>query len=180
MMRDQEAAIEKINDLLLPYQPVLRQDFKRYGNHVCRVWKHCSLLDGKYENREKYMLAAVFHDIGIWTDHTFDYIAPSVREARDFLLKTDRREWIEEIVAMINWHHKISAFHGPFAETVEIFRQADWMDVSLGLLSYGISQDQLQLVRKQFPLLGFHRFLLKASARNFLRHPLNPLPMFRR
>jgi hypothetical protein len=34
---------------------------------------------------EKIAIAGVFHDLGIWTNKTFDYIAPSVVLAREYL-----------------------------------------------------------------------------------------------
>ena len=49
---------------------------------------------------EKIAVAAVFHDLGIWTNNTFDYIAPSVAIARKHLADRGMAEWIPEIEAM--------------------------------------------------------------------------------
>ena len=46
---------------------------------------------------EKIAVAAVFHDLGIWTNHTFDYIAPSVALAREHLSACAQADWISEI-----------------------------------------------------------------------------------
>jgi len=43
---------------------------------------------------EKIAAAAVFHDLGIWTDRTFDYIAPSIAIAREYLVARAREDWI--------------------------------------------------------------------------------------
>jgi hypothetical protein len=41
------------------------------------IYYGLSSLDMKNGNEEKYAIAAVFHDIGIWTTHTIDYLDPS-------------------------------------------------------------------------------------------------------
>jgi HD superfamily phosphodiesterase len=42
----------------------------------------CVAIAGGRGDLEKIAAAAVFHDLGIWTDRTFDYIAPSIALAR--------------------------------------------------------------------------------------------------
>ena len=39
---------------------------------------------------EKIAVAAVIHDLGIWTNKTFDYIAPSAALAREHLAARGR------------------------------------------------------------------------------------------
>jgi hypothetical protein len=58
---------------------------------------------------EKIAVAAVFHDLGIWTNHTFDYIAPSVAIAREHLAARGMADWIPEVEAMIVDHHKVTS-----------------------------------------------------------------------
>jgi hypothetical protein len=169
-----------IDELLLMYQAKLGEDAGRYRHHVCRVYEHCLLLDPEREHHERYALAAVFHDIGIWSAGTIDYLQPSIAEASTYLTGHDKKELIADVTLMINWHHKVTRYHGESELLVETFRKADWMDVSLGLIHFGVSRKQLRECRRQFPTLGFHRFLLKQIARNLLVHPLHPLPMFRK
>lgn len=169
-----------LEDVLNQYKPVIGSDFERYKNHVCRVFLNCLLIDGDIENRDKYAIAAVFHDIGIWTNHTFDYLNPSIEQAKIYLHKTGRQAWTGEISRMIYWHHKLSAYTGENENTVENFRKADWMDVSLGLLTFGLNRHSIGETRHKFPNEGFHVFLLKESVQNFFKHPLNPLPVFKK
>lgn len=168
-----------IEDLLEVHKPVLGKDYERYRNHVLRVYLNCLLLDHSAANREKYAIAAVYHDIGIWTGHTFDYLKPSIAEAKKFLSGTGKSDWTDEISTMIYWHHKIKAYRGDFEKTAETFRKADWIDVSLGLLSYGGDKKAMAMYRNQFPNRGFHFFLVKQTAKNFLKHPLNPIPVLK-
>ncbi|MBV2092751.1 MAG: hypothetical protein KUF72_17880, partial [Candidatus Thiodiazotropha sp. (ex Ctena orbiculata)] len=62
---------------------------------------------------------------------------------------------------------------------VEVFRQGDLVDFSLGLLRFGIAKSTVQEVRAAFPNAGFHAALARRAGRWFLRHPLNPLPMMK-
>lgn len=169
-----------IDELLQLYRTELGPDLPRYRNHVCRVYTYCLLLDPSPANRESYAIAAVFHDIGIWTAHTIDYLQPSVVQARKYLADHDKKELVDDITRMIDWHHKTTRYKGQSEQLVETFRQADWIDVTLGLISFGISRKKIRAYRKQFPTLGFHRFLLKKILKNLFVHPLRPLPMFRR
>ena len=89
-------------------------------------------------------------------------------------------EKIEEINLMIYWHHKWSGYEGKYAVTTGNFRKADWIDVSLGLLTFGVNKIEIEKIRKAYPNLGFHNFLLKKISKNILEHPFNPLPMFTR
>jgi hypothetical protein len=166
--------------LLLPFKPALGADYDKYRNHMYRVFLNCLLFDSSPVNKEKYAIAAVFHDIGIWTNHTIDYLAPSVEQAKEYLHKTGKQLWLDEIMLMINWHHKISSYHGPHQALVENFRKADWIDVSFGIVHFGKDKKEIRMNRKKIPNLGFHFFLLKKILQNFTRHPLNPLPMFRK
>lgn len=168
-----------VEALLQKFQPQLGGDYEKYRNHVYRVFANCLLLDND-GNVCTYAVAAVFHDIGIWTGHTFDYLAPSIAQLQAHLAETGQQELLEEISLMIFWHHKTSRYTGPFEKTVETFREADWIDVSLGLLTYGIPRRQIKVIREKFPNRGFHGFLVKQTFRNFLKHPLNPLPVFKK
>jgi len=169
-----------IEDSLQKFQSVIGSDYDKYRNHVYRVFLNCLLLDNNQDNVDKYAIAAVFHDIGIWTNHTFDYLAPSIEQAKIYLTETNRQDWIEEIKLMIDNHHKISLYRQAHAKTVETFRQADWIDVSLGILTFKADKQSIRINKQKFPTLGFHRFLIKATTKNFFKHPANPLPMFKK
>jgi hypothetical protein len=169
-----------IENLFQRFNLSLGADLAKYKNHVYRVFLNCLLLDTDKNNEEKYAIAAVLHDIGIWTNHTIDYLDPSIEQARIYLTETGREEWIEEIKLLIYWHHKTNPYKGEHIKTVETFRKADWIDVSLGLRTFGIDKQKIKQNRKNFPNRGFHFFLVRKIAKNFFSHPLNPLPMFKK
>lgn len=158
----------------------LGRDFVGYRNHVYRVANLCLAVmgDGPVE-MEKVAVAAVFHDLGIWTKHTFDYIAPSVALAREHLESRGKAAWIPEISAMILDHHKITSSGEDQSLLVESFRRADWIDVTLGLRRFGVPRPFIADVRRMWPDAGFHRRLVELTVERWWRHPLNPLPMVR-
>jgi len=158
----------------------LKSDFAKYKNHVYRVYHLCLMIDRPTENADKYAIAAVFHDLGIWTNKTFDYLKPSINQASEYLNKIGKPEWKNEITCMIDMHHKLSRYSGQNEKTVETFRRADWIDVTRGIVNFKIDGKEIRELQMKFPTLGFHGFLLKQSLKNFLRHPLNPLPMFKK
>ncbi len=169
-----------IETLLFEFQSIIDTDYEKYRNHVYRVFLNCCLLDDDKAHEELYAIAAVFHDIGIWTDHTIDYLAPSIAQAVQYLSTSGNRHATGTVSQMIYWHHKISRYRGEFETTVGTFRKADWIDVSLGLLNFGADKQKIKANKQKLPNRGFHLFLVKQTGKNFLRHPLNLIPVFKK
>ena len=168
-----------IEDILNNFSVVLGNDYEKYRNHVYRVFLNCKMIDNEVENEWKYATAATFHDIGIWTNNTIDYLQPSMEQAKIYLISENKQAHIDELMQMIYWHHKRSVYKGEY-KTAEVFRKADYIDVSLGLITFGYSANEISKTRKLFPNKGFHLFLINRIVKNLFRHPLNPLPMFTR
>jgi hypothetical protein len=168
------------DDLFESYRKTLGEDFEAYRNHCCRVFNFCCALSGRAsETREPISIAAFFHDLGIWTDSTFDYLAPSVRHAREYLARTGRAAWQDEIEAMIEHHHKLRTYRLNQSWLVEPFRKADWIDVSMGMLRFKLSDDFVVDVLDAFPNAGYHNKLLRLVGERMKTHPFSPLPMVR-
>ena len=155
-------------------------DFDGYRNHAYRVANLCIVQSfATALDVEKFALAAAFHDLGIWTDRTFDYLEPSVRLATAHLTAADRTEWIGEIAAMIREHHKLRRYDGALGPLVEPFRRADWIDVSKGILTFGVPRRVIRTILSAWPNAGFHRRLVQLELQRLRTHPWHPLPMFR-
>lgn len=168
-----------IEALFASYSTVLGNDTEKYKNHVYRIFNYALYLS-ENEDIEKYAIAAFFHDVGIWTNNTFDYLQPSIELSRKYLIQIQKESWSNEIALMIDNHHKTTSYKGNYEATVDIFRKSDWIDVSLGLLRFEIPTTFIKLVEKQFSYKGFHFFLTKLFAKNLFKHPLKPLPMFKK
>ena len=174
------AKIPALDALLEAHAPVLGDDFAGYRNHTYRVVNICMALSpGDDARLEKVATAAAFHDVGIWTDGTFDYLEPSARVARAHLSRSGRREWVPEITEMILEHHKITRARRDPDSLVESFRRADWVDVSKGLVSFGLPRALLNEIFSVWPNEGFHKKLVQLELERLRTHPLTPLPMVR-
>jgi hypothetical protein len=178
---DLHTSIQTVNAVLDNHASTLGRDFIAYRNHVYRVVNLCLAITGRGDrvDLEKIAVAAVFHDLGIWTNHTFDYIAPSAALARAHLSACAHTDWIPEIEAMIVDHHKITPSRPDRSSLVEPFRRADWIDVSRGLRTFGVPRSFIALVFTVWPSAGFHWRLLELTIDRFRTHPLTPLPMVR-
>ena len=171
-------SLPTVEEVLDDHASGLGHDLIAYRNHVYRVVNLCLAIvrDSRVEV-EKIAVAAVFHDLGIWTNNTFDYIAPSVTLAREHLAARGMADWIPEIEAMIVDHHKVTPSRGNPQPLVESFRRADWIDVSRGLRTFGLPRSFIAAVTATWPNAGFHRRLVALAIDRWWKHPLNPLPM---
>ena len=165
--------VDKILDV---WREDLGADHSGYRNHVYRMINFC-LAQGEFgeEGRKKIVIAGCFHDLGIWSDKTFDYLPPSVARATEYLGENGMSEWIPEIGRMIDQHHKLRKTDG----LTEVFRKGDLVDFSLGLIKCGLPGDYVRSVKKEFPNAGFHKRLVQIGGRWICNHPLNPVPVLK-
>lgn len=169
-----------IEEILAAWRDVIGKDFPGYRGHVYRVFNFCLALQPATEDqRAKLAIAACFHDIGLWSAKTVDYIPPSMEEADRYLQATGRGDWSGEITRMIEMHHKVRALGDGSPALVEWFRKADLVDFSLGWITFGLPWSLVRQVKKAIPNQGFHWFLTKGASHWFLRHPLSPPPFMR-
>ena len=172
--------IPTLDTILGVHAATLGADFEGYRNHTYRVANLCvAQLSGSAEEIEKVAIAAAFHDLGIWTDRTFDYLPPSATLASTYLADSGRAEWIPEITETIAGHHKVSRYRGRHVWLVEPFRRADWTDVSMGVITCGLSRRLLDQALSLWPRAGFHYRLAQLAVRRLRTHPWSPLPMIR-
>jgi hypothetical protein len=177
-------AIEKhiplVEEILDQWKDDIRHDYTGYKNHVYRMINFCfALHDGNDEARKKMIIARCFHDLGIWASNTFDYLSPSVALAKAYLRENNLETWIPEIELMINMHHKLRKYQDERYPLVEVFRQGDLVDFSLGFVKCGLPKAYIKNVQRRFPNAGFHKRLVQLELGWFPRHPLNPLPVLK-
>lgn len=82
MLRRMEIAREVplIDGVLATHREALGRDFDGYRHHALRVFHLARRLAGDAPAWvDRLAVACAFHDLGIWTDGTFDYLAPSAR-----------------------------------------------------------------------------------------------------
>lgn len=166
-----------VEELVGSFSSALAGDLVAYRNHVCRVLNYYLALAGQSSPPLAILVASAFHDLGIWTNRTFDYLPPSVDLAKSYLSTHGLGALEAEVCAVISEHHKLLPYKGQFAQSVEIFRKADLVDLSLGAIRFSLPSSFVQSVQAAFPNAGFHRLLVRLTARQFAKSPFRPLPM---
>jgi len=175
-----EERLPLLEEILGQWKKEIADDFLSYYNHVYRVVHFCfALHDCNHEEREKIMIAGCFHDLGIWANHTFDYLSPSITLAQEYLIRNHLESWIPEIALIIDTHHKVRRHRDEHSPLVEVFRKGDWVDVSWGLMRYGLTKAFVQCIQDRFPNAGFHKRLVQLASGWFLKHPFKPVPVLK-
>jgi len=166
-----------VDDVLERFRDALGPDAAAYRGHAHRMLNYTlALVAADAEARDRLAVAAAFHDLGIWTAGTFDYLEPSVRLAVAWLDETGRGGWREAVSHAIRAHHALLPLADPEAEA---FRRGDLADLSWGAVRPGVPRDLIRETRARWPNAGFHRCLLRVGVAWARRHPLRPLPMLR-
>ncbi|MGD0641921.1 MAG: hypothetical protein ABSC22_14335 [Roseiarcus sp.] len=168
-----------IDRILVARRQALGRDFYGYRNHCQRTALFCLALLGDPAWEDAIAVAAAHHDLGIWTEKAWDYLAPSCALARAHLAAIGHADWTDEITAAIDNHHKLTAYRAGASPLPEAFRRADLIDLSLGAFSFGLDRAFIRAVRARFPNAEFHRRLAQLAGRAFVKNPLRALPMMR-
>lgn len=170
----------QIESILDDWRDGIGGEFAGYRGHVYRVFNICLRLhDCDAEARRKLAIALAFHDIGLWSARTVDYVPPSEAEAVAWLGRNGLGAWADEIALMIRMHHRVRRWRDPATPLVEVMRRADLVDFSRGVYRAGLPRAYLAVLGKTIPNAGFHRFLMRGARDWFLRHPLRPPPFLR-
>lgn len=167
-----------VEDVLGEREAVLSLNLTSYKNHVYRMVNFgLAFGDLSPAEEEKVIIAGCFHDLGIWNDGTFDYLRPSIALAREYLEQIHKPDWSDQISLMIGEHHKLRRHRGD--ALTEALRRADLVDISLGVIRFGLDPVFVRDVRARFPNTGFHVGLLRTACSWVLHHPFNPVPVLK-
>ena len=172
--------IELVEEIIGGHQKHMGDQFLPYKNHVYCVLNFCFMFsEPSSEEADKLAIAAAFHDLGMWPGDQIDYLDPSIELARDYLRRTKRDGWIEEISLMIEFHHRFRKCPKEFPLLVEILRKGDWVDATKGLRRFGLPKAEVRRVQDEIENLGFHSNLIRIAKNEFWKRPFNPLPMMK-
>ena len=169
---------EIIDSILDSYKDDLGVYFEQYRNHVYRVYNFAMTNVVLDRDIKIVSIVVAHHDLGIWTNNTFDYLKPSIALAKKYCeINSIDKDAVSEIEAIIDDHHKLSKIQK--SKLAEIFRQADLTDLTFGVMGNLIDRKEIRVARETFPNKGFHINLYRLFVKNLFKNPLRPLPMYR-
>ncbi len=172
--------IPLLEEILNDWKDDIGSNMQGYKNHLYRMIHCCfALYDANEEEQKKIVIAACFHDLGLFTEKTVDYLPPSVKLARAYLIDNGLTNWTTEIELMIDLHHKIRPVKNQEFPLIEIFRRADLADFSLGLVRGGVPKKLMKELKSVFPNAGFHKMVMREQGKWLLKQPLNPFPIMK-
>ena len=97
--------VQTLNTVIAAHAEALGEDLVGYRNHSYRVLNLCLAVGPAEAAVERIAIAAAYHDLGIWTHRTFDYLEPSAGLAAAHLQAESKWAWIPEVTEMIRQHH---------------------------------------------------------------------------
>ena len=172
--------IQHLENILSEYKTLINKDYQGYLNHCIRMAGCYLMLSQKQdpESIHKIAIAAAFHDIGIWTANTLDYLPPSIEALNQYLAAHQLIHFQEELSLMITEHHKLSSTYYPKYRLVEYFRQADYADFLLGIIRFGMPLNAYKQLKSTYPNAVFHKTLFYLGMKRFFGN-LGIPPMFK-
>lgn len=171
-----------IEEILGPHRAGLGEFYDPARSHAYRMlnWGRHLAPEEPFRD-ERLAIVAAFHDLPAFLDwHLEDYLERAADLAGGYLARAGHADWTDEIRLMIDNHHKVRSYRTPGGALVEATRRADWIEVSMGALRFGLPRDYLREIDAAFPLrpATYFRCMRKVGA-YALRHPRRPLPMLR-
>lgn len=149
--------------------------YDAYKAHVYRVVNFARALTPQQPGRdEKLAIAAAFHDLAAFD--TLDYLVPSIEAQDSWLQATGRESWSDELALVVAQHHRLSNYGParPHAPLVEAFRRADLVDVSQGLIRFGLSDSYVKQVREAFDARVFFKRVVPSGTLRAIRKLQQP------
>lgn len=149
--------------------------FDAYKAHVYRVVNFARALTPETPDRDdKLAIAAAFHDVAAFD--TLDYLAPSIEAQDAWLTQTGRDAWSDELALVVAEHHRFAQYRAPrpHAALVEAVRRADLIDVSQGLIKFGLPASFVKEVRATFDASVFFKRVIPMGTLNAVRKLQQP------
>jgi hypothetical protein len=146
-----------------------------YKAHVYRVVNFARAMTPATSDRDdKLAIAAAFHDLASFD--TLDYLAPSIEAQDAWLESTGRQAWSDELALVVAEHHRMSKYGAtrPHAALVEAVRRADLVDVSQGLIRFGLPRAYVKEVRATFDASVFFKRVIPMGTLNAVRKRQQP------
>ena len=141
--------------------------------HCHRQFLICERLAGdRAFDREVVLVACWLHDAGLWTESKDPYVTEGAKLVQQILEPFDwPTERLQLCMDAAEQHHSPRSVERLGLE-VELLRQSDLVDVSRGLVNFGIEREWLRELFTLIPRTGFWRQMLgPATVREFRHRP---------
>jgi HD domain-containing protein len=149
--------------------------YDAYKAHVYRVVNFARALapDGP-DRDDKLAISVAFHDLAAFD--TLDYLVPSIEAQDAWLRQTGREAWSDELALIVAQHHRLSGYGParPYAPLVEAVRRADLVDVSQGLIRFGVPHSYVKEVRAAFDAGAFFKRVIPLGTLRAVRQLQQP------
>jgi hypothetical protein len=149
--------------------------YDAYKAHVYRVVNLARALTPDEPDRDdKLAIAVAFHDLAAFD--TLDYLVPSIEAQDAWLQQAGREAWSDELALIVAEHHRLSGYAAtrPYAPLVDAVRRADLVDVSQGLIRFGIPSSYVKEVRAAFDASVFFRRVIPSGTLRAIRKLQQP------
>ncbi len=166
-----------IDSILEVHRSLIGADWAAYRGHCQRLFCYLSCFGLSPNEITLTEVAIAFHDLGIWTADSMDYLAPSCEAARLYISDQNLEIKIDLVEDMINSHHKMTK--AKTHHLAEYLRKADLIDLSATWLRFGIPKEEIKAIKKAFPFVGFQKKIYTKVAKHALKHLWNPFPMLK-
>jgi hypothetical protein len=166
-------SVPLVEEILELHRPRAHGDdagYDAYKAHVYRVVNYARALTPDAPDRDdKLAIAVAFHDLAAF--ETLDYLVPSIEAQDAWLQQTGRESWSDELAVVVAEHHRFSGYDSsrPYSSLVEAVRRADLVDVSQGLIRFGLPRSYVKEVRATFDAGPFFRRVIPQAALRTIR-----------
>jgi predicted hydrolase (HD superfamily) len=155
---------------------------ERHGLRVFLIADRIATARELQVDREVLLIAGLLHDVGLYDAASHGGVY--VREGAEFTAEILRKQgWDEDRVRLcfdaIERHHELRS-QWDRGEEVELIRRADLVDVSSGLVRFGLSREWLRDLARSVSREGTYRTIGYEVARVLRHRPLTFPQIFRR
>jgi hypothetical protein len=155
---------------------------ERHGLRVFLIADRISTARGLEVDRELLLIAGLLHDIGLYDEasHGGTYVVEGAEFTADLLRDM---HWDEGRIRLcfdaIERHHETRSQWDRGAE-VEVIRRADLVDLSSGLVRFGLTHEWLRDLFESVPRDGTYATIGREVASQLIHRPLKFAQIFRR
>lgn len=155
---------------------------ERHGLRVFLIADRLATAREAEIDREVLLIAGLLHDVGLYDQASHGGVY--VKEGAEFTAELLRAQsWDEDRIRLcfdaIERHHELRSQWGRGAE-VELIRRADLVDLTSGVVRFGLSREWLRDLSKSVPRDGTYDTIGREVGRLLLHRPLTFPQIFRR